>query len=122
MRTVVCRWLVATLIGVVSAFASATEPAGIREPEHLQPIAGAGLDPRIVGAAVQFGALGVGQMNSVHRRLPPTPYFLQPYSIVLLSRTTSHARRTKPSATDSSRHGTLKDPCVLFISEDLGYE
>jgi hypothetical protein len=36
-----------------------------------------------VGAALQFGALGLGQMNTVHSAVPPTPSFLPNYSLDL---------------------------------------
>lgn len=47
-------------------------PAGCREPDHLQPVARAGLHARFVRAAVQFLLLSVVQTHAIHRVLPPT--------------------------------------------------
>ncbi len=60
-------------------------PAGRREAEHLQPVASARLGLWVVGAPLQFVALGIGQMNTVHPALPPMPSFLRIYSVALLS-------------------------------------
>src|SRR3989442_12250911 len=46
-------------------------PARMAEPDHLQTVAGARLHRGLVGAALQFLLLGVGQPYSIHLWLPP---------------------------------------------------
>ena len=60
-------------------------PTGVGEVDHLQSVAGAGQDARLVRPPVQFLAGGVVQVNAVHGAGYLQNLVLETYSNVLLS-------------------------------------